>query len=472
MEVNHLRKDELVYELFIRGVQIDESSTLVSDMRSSLRSLVLLEKSGQRLTQIKYTIDFEEELTKLNEKVTEHSGTIKEYVGVVIPVKVSKRLRSRLNHLMQRVDRLDVSTMTTAQSGTRSKLLSQVLVLLDVLNKGPKVKLDMSALFSTRTTGEGDDDSNESTSSESDVENSLPAINSTLQNVSLSCTSRSEPVYKWNLKFSGESSDMSINQFLDLVDEKKSSRRVSPEELFDSAIDLFTGKALTWFRSNKSRVSNWTELSRLLRRHYQPPDYQSRLLKDILNRTQGSTEGIIDYLANMQALFKRYGTLSETAQLNLIIPNLAPFYAMHLGTVTTLEQLEQECLNLEIKKFRSANHQAPAKKNTMVEPSFAFVENIPRHAIAYSLSKPSTSDRRENDFTEVLCWRCSKKGHLRSSCPLNKNFSTDIHCFGCGKPNVRKPDCNDCNARRNSGNGNRSVNTAVVDTRNQNQRSN
>lgn len=75
-------------------------------------------------------------------------------------------------------------------------------------------------------------------------------------------TPRPIPVSKWNLSFNGDGTGLSINAFLERVEEFKLSRRVSEQELLDSAIELLTGDALIWYRSVKSKATTWTELTK------------------------------------------------------------------------------------------------------------------------------------------------------------------------------------------------------------------
>lgn len=85
-----------------------------------------------------------------------------------------------------------------------------------------------------------------------------------------------------------------MHNFLERVDKLKFARGISDEILFESAIDLFDGKVLMWFRSNRYRVSDWENLSKLLRRDFEQPEYKTRLYQDILARTQEQTEPFVD----------------------------------------------------------------------------------------------------------------------------------------------------------------------------------
>lgn len=57
----------------------------------------------------------------------------------------------------------------------------------------------------------------------------------------------------WGLKFSGESDSLGLNAFLARVNEFCESRGFTTQQLFKSAVELFKGKALVYFRSLKDK---------------------------------------------------------------------------------------------------------------------------------------------------------------------------------------------------------------------------
>lgn len=178
------------------------------------------------------------------------------------------------------------------------------------------------------------------------------------------------PIYKWNIKFSGENDDLTVYEFLDQIKELCTARKVSESQIFDSAYELFTGKARSWYINNKSRFNDWQSLTDLLISHYSFPDYRSRLFENILRRTQDVHEPIIEYLNCMKSMFRRYGNISEEMQLDIIGRNLAPFYTSQLPEVYSSQQLELECLKLETKKFRVENYKSPSQKDRICRSCF------------------------------------------------------------------------------------------------------
>jgi len=256
------------------------------------------------------------------------------------------------------------------------------------------------------------------------------------------------------MEFSGDPKHLTVHNFLERVLELKTSRHISDKQLFDSAVDLFSGKALIWFRANKSRFHDWEGLSTLLKRHFEPPDYRSRLFKEILERTQDTSETIVEYLSAMQALFRRYGDLTSEAQLDILIRNLSPFYSTQLPVVRTIEELEEECLKLETKKCRADHYVPPSRKRQQfVEPDFAFVaieapSTDTRNPVAADLNPvnaPTETTRPANTPKAFTCWNCQQTGHMNRDCPN----PLKTHCYRCGQPNVTVRSCPKCSVSGN-----------------------
>lgn len=432
IEVNYLKKEELQYELQLRGVVTTEKT--VDEMRPQLRSLLSFEVADKSLHYPKYSFNIDNELTVIQDKVIELSELVNSFVGSAEDNQF-KRIRTRLIHTLKRTDRIPVANLPADKCTIRSSSFSSILQLMDQIEAKSKVRqsiLETSILPNANTS----DDFIES--SDSDTETRPPAVPR---------KSRSTPVMKWNLKFTGDPKGMSVHTFLERVTELRIARNVSETELFGQALDLFEGRALLWYRANRNRTNNWKGLATLLTRHYEPPDYRARLLQEIMSRTQDSSESIVDYLACMTAMFERYGNVSEELRLDIICKNLSPFYIMQLPAVKTLSELEEECLKLEIKKFRAEHHVAPTlKRSAHVEPDFAFVK---------SQSEPLATDEayaiRPGPSRPMTCWNCQKTGHLRQDCTAaQKRF-----CYRCGQPDVTVRTCPTCSFSSTSGNANR-----------------
>lgn len=430
--INHLKKDELKYELLARGISTSDNQT-VDDLRSCLRPLLKLEKSSKPLSYPDFETDFDNEKPLIETKLDELNDLIKTVQESHAKNKID-RIQSRLTHLLNRCSKIAI---TKDNSASRSELISRVLSATDTLDNISKN--DPNSLFEATLSEIGNisDSSDESDNDPSSKTKSFPKHNA---------------IYKWNLKFTGNDSDMSVYEFLDRVTEMRIARKVSEKELYSSAYDLFDGKARSWFVNNRGRFNNWKELSNLLISHHAMPDYKPRLFQNILERTQDQDEPIMDYLNCMYTMFRRYGNVSDEIQLDIIMRNLSPFYSSQLGSVHSLQELEQECIKLVTKKFR-VDHYTPAsqKKIDFVDKEFAKLAIQPStsksrsHYVSAvdSPSTSSTSDAVNQSFVnrQLTCWNCKQIGHLNRECPSPRT----IHCFKCGCSGVTTRTCKNCN---------------------------
>jgi hypothetical protein len=218
------------------------------------------------------------------------------------------------------------------------------------------------------------------------VEPTLPA-----RNVNMAATSnvKSVPVYKWGLKFSGQG-DSSVNAFLQRVDELMTARHVDQNEVFLSALDLFEGNALKWYRNNRTSVSNWEELKRGLRSEFQPLNYNEKLFGEIRRRTQGHDEGVGIYLDNMKGLLSRLTCpVSEAAELKIIMDNVLPFYQSQLGLeeVESTSHLRKLCKQLEARREAVENFAPPNRRLRSLEPDLAYLGGLPPTSVSFLTSE-------------------------------------------------------------------------------------
>lgn len=255
------------------------------------------------------------------------------------------------------------------------------------------------------------------------------------------------PVHKWGLKFNGDVSDISVHTFLERVEELRVARHVSIPELFTSSLDLFEGKGLVWYRSNIHRCHNWQDLANLLRRHYSPPDYRLRLFEDILARTQGPNESFVDFMTAMTAMFNRHGNISSDVRLGIVLRNLAPFYIERLPEVSSLDELERECLRIEVAKYRAENYRPP--RRTWLEPDLTgvgpelVVPSASENTSPIESVSPLPSSRLDRNTR--ACFNCGQVGHLVRACaaPFVRK------CFNCSRPGVTSKTCRNCHPSGN-----------------------
>ncbi|KAI4455765.1 thap domain-containing protein 9 [Holotrichia oblita] len=293
IDVDGLTADEVLYELSYRGIKGMEGKS-DDELRCILRPLLKLERVNKTFSYPAYVVDPVEKLGTLDLKVVGLQLNVAALDTVDLPR--AEQLKARVYHILNRINRIPTEGLTTDQSSKRSIMLAIALGQLDRLNT---ISSPESPLHDSTRNPE------------------FPHFDFRpfLQSTQFPPPQRSMPVSKWQLKFSGDGKGMTVHSFLERANELRVARGLTTAQLFDSAIDLFEGKALLWFRSNKDVFTDWNSLSALLIKHYEPPDYRARLFEDILSRTQDPNESFIEYFSCMLSMFRRYGGMSNECQI-------------------------------------------------------------------------------------------------------------------------------------------------------------
>lgn len=470
MTANHLRKDEVAYELQVRGV---DSSGSADELRKRLSSC--FSKNTKIDDSAVNKLNSDRELEVCEEKFDDLSSLIDEYDGNGRDPEF-KRLHARLYHLYIRVERIPMSAEADDEMEQRKTLLLvNTKLLLDSLEKHNK----SSDVLQIPGTGEVDTiipgtsgnqqlsflpvgvppptnmDSQPlqdnlvktrlvpaSTASDQQFQFELPPVQSR------NFRAKSIPVYKWGLKFDMESGQ-SVGCFLERVEELRRARGLSHQELFDSAVDLFSGPALIWYRSAVRRVSSWDQLCRELKLVFQSPDYDDMLQQEIRNRVQGPEEAIDLFLAAVEGLYGRLSVkLPENERLQQILKNLNPYLQEKLCMfeIKSLENLRELGRKAELGRLRSTSQHQPHRHHRVLEPDLAWGQSARRknsQLASMRLRISGTSGASRSSDSSRKCWNCSEVGHRFSQCPKERG----TFCYGCGSPNVKKANCSVCKSK-------------------------
>uniref|UniRef100_A0A1Y1NE45 CCHC-type domain-containing protein n=1 Tax=Photinus pyralis TaxID=7054 RepID=A0A1Y1NE45_PHOPY len=436
LDVDRLSKDELEYELHVRDIS---QTGNVDQLRKCLRSVLLLEKSGKVVSQV-VDLDSKLELGTCDTKITQIREAIQ---GSEVSLNQAKKIETKLAHIFARLDRILVEDETLA--GKRSELMRKLMeAVSDYSNKysletltNPAIPLDPA--FNPPQTSASESTPTANLLSNDQIQTSTSSV-------------KIVPVHKWNLKFSGSGKDgMSINAFLERVEDLCQSRNVSKSQLFDSAIDLFEGEALLWFRMIRKQVGNWKDLVTFMKQEFTPAHTSDLLWQQILKRTQGPKESTGIYVAVMTTLFDRMPVrVTDELRLKVLRANILPFYQERLGLVEikTPFELIEYCRRLEAIKESVRLYKPPAKGDLPLEPDLECASG--------SNEKLSVREISVRNTAPSLCFRCNKPGHYARMCRVR----TRLKCFSCGMDDVTKITCPKCNPQNsqssNSGNDKRS----------------
>lgn len=262
----------------------------------------------------------------------------------------------------------------------------------------------------------------------------------------------------WNLKFDG---NCSVTNFIERVEELRVACCVSKPDLLGTSVVLFSGHALTWFRSVRSSISDWDHLVFLLRTTYLSPEYDEEIWNDLRNRSQGPEEKAAIFIAVMENLFRKLSERPpESKRLTIIRRNLLPYLQNQLALqrITAISELIQACQTVEAVRLRSERVRPPPSNPRLVaEPHLMYrplrsstsaaietaLQSVRGHSTEATISA-SPVVQSPNPSPEIRCFNCRNLGHVARNCgqPHRRR------CYRCGESNVTIRNCPRC-----SGNG-------------------
>lgn len=398
--IYYLKKSELQYELKIRGFE-DEAAE-VKDLRYILRKYVR-EGTTPRVELANQMT--EQDQLEVTRTLDEIQSLVSDFPGRNA-TQSENRIKAKLLHLRARVQRYTKSEIT-GFAQFKSSVLNKLELIEAKLARAVSafaIALNTSLQSPTREREVSDDDQSEPEELGNDP---LPVFSSTtFPRVS---GAPHVPVYKWGVTFDGRSG-RDLVTFLERVEELRIARNVSKQELFQSAIDLFSGAGLAWYRSIKSKVNSWDDLVKALKQDFLPEDYDDVTWDRVRARKQRENESAIIFISEMEQLFAQLTTLPpENERLRQIRKNLLPHIVTQLClvSVSDISHLSQLC-----KKIESV-----------------FPKKVSRSGKEIFVVKPGEPklESREAGF-KGKCWNCGRLGHGFAQCKeKRKRF-----CYRCG----------------------------------------
>lgn len=436
MKPNYLLANEVTYELRIRGVNTNRD---INEKRKILGRALIKEK-GRDIVLEDPAFDFDTERAALDETLESIRSLVSDFVGPPTD-SMYLRLRSRLVHATNRAKRLKpggdpekVNYMDEAYATClhlEAELEDHIVVDRDAILVQPAPVNPPTVI-------------------------TVPSPNKTV------------PIYKWDVKFDGTSKSFGVEAFIERVEELSSARGVSQEELFAGAVDLFTGKALEWWRYVKPTVNNWESLMKKLKKDFLPEDNDENLWKLIKNRKQLHSEPITLFISEMETYFRRLSTApAERTKIKRIKKNLMPkFYEkVALTEFQSVSELAEVCRKWEevlaprsksdelaylgeaaqkhkgsqkLRNYRKPNKGADCRCGKPIQHVTS--GNISPLTQNTSAEQGNNKPVRRNNLTPIVCWNCNGLNHTFTVCrQKRKKF-----CFKCGNPDVTMATCKRC----------------------------
>ncbi|XP_058448953.1 uncharacterized protein LOC131428910 [Malaya genurostris] len=156
---------------------------------------------------------------------------------------------------------------------------------------------------------------------------------------------RPQRVSDWKIKkYAGTDDGTGLNEFLDTVANYAACEQMCEEELFNSAMHLFTGNALSWYQAMRAqnRLFNWNHLVCELKANFVHPELDATLKMKALQRRQLRNESFQEYFLEMEKIFRAMTvSMTPSAKLDVLKRNLRSEYKqmLILRPVNTLAEL-------------------------------------------------------------------------------------------------------------------------------------
>lgn len=452
--INRLNQAQLAYLLTIRGLP----TGTVDQMRKYLSRARKLEREGASLSYPTYPYIFEEDKIAIDEVISTVEAGISDFQSLTLKSRRYRNSETRLRYALIRLEHLKPTK--PEEEAYKRESFAKILSLLDSLedktgnaaSAGPHHSSDGGC----SGTGEDDDSSLVDTRGRNVLASTpRPAI-STVAGASPSHL-KPVPVYRWGLKFSGDKHGMSVHAFLQRVEEMCQARGVSKCEVLHSAIDLFEGGALIWYRAVRNSIMDWNSFVERLRIEFEPFNYDEKLCEEIRRRTQGKDEQIGIYLATMRSLFSRLGSPpSEDQQVKILMRNILPFFQTQLAllNISSYAELKNYCRQLEERRESVESFAPPPRKSQFcLEPDLAYA-GVEENLAEVRIEEHTESAREDmkgisgntRPLESVICYNCNMPGHKAIGCASPRK----LRCYKCQKLGYTTKTCPDCSQ---SGNG-------------------
>jgi len=247
-------------------------------------------------------------------------------------------------------------------------------------------------------------------------------------------------INSWKITFTGLPSDIPVDKFLYMVNTlAKDTFPPNSSALTDHGYLLFSKDAHDWYwrfrRDNPN--ADWKAISFALRRHFNDHFSDSDIRDLIRDRKQKSNESFDPFYYDILKLCDRLSSsLTEAEFVDILRKNLKPdlrkeLFFLDIKSVAQLRHLilRREKLNAELENFNKFS----GKRVNSIEASetFAVIEPPLVDEIA----------RKKKPSAPAICWNCRRENHSFRDCLENRT----VFCYGCGEPNVYRPECQKCN---------------------------
>lgn len=275
---------------------------------------------------------------------------------------------------------------------------------------------------------------------------------------------KKNPVKKWNVKFSGDSTGLGLKQFLNRVQFLAGREEMQLQEVLKDIHFLLSGPAETWYFQRGARIVNWNQFCEEIVARFLDPNHDQNTKRLLLECKQSDNEEFSKFLERFERIeLDLERPLEDQEKLVILKANLNFTYADKLITrdFNNLNNFMAVCRNLQthFKALKARQFfSRPRQENPQQQQSHNQQPNDQNSRPSYnsnnannnrSTQNPltSTNSQRNGQYsrnnTSFTCFNCGQEGHRYSNCtsPLK------LFCRRCGCPDVQTSNCNECRTK-------------------------
>ena len=277
-------------------------------------------------------------------------------------------------------------------------------------------------------------------------DSNLPQHNATqnrnVSNIMITHSSKvANIINSWHISFTGQTSQMPVGKFIYIINSLVNDNLAGDFNLLSEHCHLlFVGRAKDWYWRYRRNVHQivWHDLCVALQY-----DFSDHLMDDevkdlIRARKQGFNEPFEEYYSDVLRICDRLRTIiPDSDMVGMLKRGLRPhiqkeIFYLHIRTVSELRHLMMRRENLS-RELEQKPH---------------LDRNVPIRRQVHELENPVITDEPPEEISEVNketsnlhpCYNCREIGHHYKDCLEPKT----VFCYGCGTPNVYKPQCPKC----------------------------
>lgn len=246
----------------------------------------------------------------------------------------------------------------------------------------------------------------------------------------------------WNLKFSGQNDEYTVDNFLYRVNAlTRQSLNGNFSVLCDQFHMLLSGHALDWYwRFHEMEVSRngrvvWNDLCEELRDRFRDIRDQEDIMELLRNRKQKENESFDHfYTAFLKISDRLEQPLRETELVKLIRRNLKPSVKQSIlhCRIIYMRELREYCQKYEYLEDEVKNASKSVSQRRFVSEIVPDCSEI-----------VNTVGLEVEALSQIVCWNCKETGHKFDECLGQRT----VFCYGCGAEGVYKPTCTNCSVK-------------------------